>query len=54
MSDRHDLDVLHGEWLVRNRRRTAFLDPDSGWEELPATSRCLPLFSRPASGTPVG
>ncbi|MFI8288606.1 hypothetical protein ACIGBL_05615 [Streptomyces sp. NPDC085614] len=24
---------LDGDWLVRNRRLTDFLDPDSGWEE---------------------
>ncbi|MCX4742093.1 hypothetical protein [Streptomyces antibioticus] len=49
MSDRHDFDFLHGEWLVHNRRRTDFLDPDSGWEEFPATSRCLPLFGGAAN-----
>ena len=42
MSSPHDFDFLHGEWEVANRRRTDFLDPDSGWEEFRATSRCLP------------
>jgi hypothetical protein len=49
MSSPHDFDFLHGEWTVRNRRRADFLDPDSGWEEFRATSRCLPLFDGAAN-----
>ncbi|KUO05898.1 hypothetical protein [Streptomyces caeruleatus] len=49
MSSPHDFDFFHGDWQVRNRRRTDFLDPDSGWEEFPATSRCWPLFDGAAN-----
>ncbi|MGI5379407.1 hypothetical protein ACQEV2_35145 [Streptomyces sp. CA-251387] len=49
MSSPHDFDFFHGEWEVRNRRRTDFLDPDSGWEEFPATTRCWPLFDGAAN-----
>ncbi|MER6673258.1 hypothetical protein [Streptomyces sp. NPDC000983] len=49
MSTPHDFDFLHGEWEVRHRRRTAFLDPNSAWEEFPSTSRCLPLFDGAAN-----
>ncbi|WP_327720512.1 hypothetical protein OG381_38100 [Streptomyces sp. NBC_00490] len=49
MSSPHDFDFLHGEWQVRNRRRTDFLDPDSAWEEFRATSRCWPLFDGAAN-----
>ncbi|GAB2892967.1 hypothetical protein GCM10027074_71340 [Streptomyces deserti] len=49
MSSPHDFDFFHGEWHVRNRRRTDFLDPDSAWEEFPATSRCWPLFDGAAN-----
>jgi hypothetical protein len=49
MSSPHDFDFFHGEWAVVNRRRTDFLDPDSGWEEFPATSRCRPLFDGAAN-----
>jgi hypothetical protein len=49
MSSPHDFDFLHGEWQVRHRRRTDFLDPDSGWEEFPSTSRCRPLFDGAAN-----
>ncbi|MFE2261457.1 hypothetical protein [Streptomyces griseosporeus] len=44
MSSPHDFDFLHGDWEIRNRRRTDFLDPDSGWEEFGATGHCRPLF----------
>jgi len=49
MSSPHDFDFFHGEWRVRHRRRTDFLDPDSGWEEFPATSRCWSLFDGAAN-----
>ncbi|NEB05412.1 hypothetical protein [Streptomyces sp. SID13726] len=49
MSSPHDFDFFHGEWAVTNRRRTDFLDPDSGWEEFAATSRCWPLFDGAAN-----
>jgi hypothetical protein len=49
MSSPHDFDFFHGEWEVRHRRRTDFLDPDSGWEEFPSTSRCWPLFDGAAN-----
>ncbi|MDH6213255.1 hypothetical protein [Streptomyces pseudovenezuelae] len=49
MSSPHDFDFFHGEWEVVNRRRTDFLDPDSGWAEFPATSRCRPLFDGAAN-----
>ncbi|MBY8341705.1 hypothetical protein LXH13_32030 [Streptomyces spinosirectus] len=49
MSGPHDFDFLHGEWQVANRRRTDFLDPDSGWEEFPATAWCRPLFDGAAN-----
>jgi hypothetical protein len=49
MSSPHDFDFLHGAWEVHHRRRTDFLDPDSGWEEFPATSRCFPLFDGAAN-----
>lgn len=49
MSSPHDFDFFHGEWEVLNRRRTDFLDPDSPWEEFPATSRCRPLFDGAAN-----
>ncbi|MBO4255698.1 hypothetical protein [Streptomyces griseorubiginosus] len=49
MSSTHDFDFLHGEWEVANRRRTDFLDPDSGWEEFPATHWCRPLFDGAAN-----
>lgn len=49
MSSPHDFDFFHGEWQVLNRRRTDFLDPDSDWEEFPATSRCWPLFDGAAN-----
>ncbi|MER5912635.1 hypothetical protein ABT124_19615 [Streptomyces sp. NPDC001982] len=49
MSTPHDFDFLHGDWEVRNRRRTDFLDPESDWAEFPATNRCLPLFDGAAN-----
>ncbi|MDQ0584426.1 hypothetical protein [Streptomyces rishiriensis] len=49
MSGPHDFDFLHGEWEVRHRRRTDFLDPDSAWEEFPSTARCRPLFDGAAN-----
>ncbi|MGW7541465.1 hypothetical protein ACWGKQ_10135 [Streptomyces sp. NPDC054770] len=49
MSTPDDFDFLHGEWEVRNRRRTDFLDPDSAWVEFPAVSRCWPLFDGAAN-----
>ncbi|NUT26042.1 MAG: hypothetical protein HOV84_09000 [Streptomyces sp.] len=49
MSSPNDFDFFHGEWAVRHRRRTDFLDPDSGWEEFPGTSRCWPLFDGTAN-----
>jgi hypothetical protein len=49
MSSPRDFDFFHGEWEVFHRRRTDFLDPDSGWEEFPATSRCWPLFDGAAN-----
>jgi len=49
MSSPHDFDFFHGDWQVLNRRRTDFLDPDSDWEEFPATNRCWPLFGGAAN-----
>ncbi|MFD4604027.1 hypothetical protein ACFWPQ_39145 [Streptomyces sp. NPDC058464] len=49
MSTPNDFDFLHGDWAVRNRRRTDFLDPDSTWVEFPAVSRCRPLFDGAAN-----
>ncbi|GHH88162.1 hypothetical protein [Streptomyces capitiformicae] len=49
MSSAHDFDFFHGDWEVRHRRRTDFLDPDSDWEEFPSTSRCRPLFDGAAN-----
>jgi hypothetical protein len=49
MSSPHDFDFLHGEWEVRCRRLADFVDPDSGWEEFPATNRCRPLFDGAAN-----
>ncbi|WP_149826705.1 hypothetical protein [Streptomyces tailanensis] len=49
MSSPHDFDFFHGDWEVHHRRRTDFLDPDSGWEEFPSTSRCRPLFDGAAN-----
>ncbi|MFJ9723582.1 hypothetical protein ACIRP3_12595 [Streptomyces sp. NPDC101209] len=49
MSSPHDFDFLHGEWEVAHRRRTDFLDPDSGWVEFASTSRCFPLFDGAAN-----
>ncbi|MFJ8535252.1 hypothetical protein [Streptomyces sp. NPDC093591] len=49
MSSPHDFDFFHGAWDVLNRRRTDFLNPDSDWEEFPATSRCWPLFDGTAN-----
>ncbi|MDC0766500.1 hypothetical protein [Streptomyces sp. HD] len=49
MSSPNDFAFFHGAWEVRHRRRTDFLDPDSGWEEFPGTSRCWPLFDGAAN-----
>ncbi|MCX4766220.1 hypothetical protein OG562_35635 [Streptomyces sp. NBC_01275] len=49
MSGPHDFDFLHGDWEVRHRRRTDFLDPGGDWEEFPATTRCLPFFDGAAN-----
>ncbi|MFE0250878.1 hypothetical protein [Streptomyces sp. NPDC059010] len=50
MSSPNDFDFFHGDWEVRHRRRrTAFLDPDSDWEEFAGTSRCWPLFDGAAN-----
>ncbi|MFF0162068.1 hypothetical protein ACFYRY_31685 [Streptomyces sp. NPDC005263] len=49
MSSPHDFDFFHGAWEVHHRRRTDFLDPDSGWEEFSATSRCWSLFDGAAN-----
>ncbi|MFE9440269.1 hypothetical protein ACFYO2_14855 [Streptomyces sp. NPDC006602] len=49
MSSPHDFDFFHGEWEVRHRRRTDFLDPESSWEEFGATSRCWSLFDGSAN-----
>jgi hypothetical protein len=45
----HDFDFFHGDWEVRNRRLTDFLDPGSDWKEFPATNRCWPLFDGAAN-----
>ncbi|MFF4399028.1 hypothetical protein [Streptomyces sp. NPDC001480] len=49
MSSPHDFDFFHGEWTVRHRRRTDFLDPESSWEEFPGTNHCRPLFDGAAN-----
>lgn len=49
MSGPHDFDFLHGEWDVRHRRRTDFLDPGSAWEEFGSTAGCRPLFDGAAN-----
>ncbi|MEW2044756.1 hypothetical protein [Streptomyces sp. NPDC005476] len=49
MSGAHDFDFLHGDWDVRHRRRTDFLDPGSDWEEFWSTCRCRPLFDGAAN-----
>ncbi|MER5945558.1 hypothetical protein ABT127_05810 [Streptomyces sp. NPDC001904] len=49
MSTAHDFDFFFGEWDVAHRRRRAFLDPDSGWDEFGATSSCRPLFGGAAN-----
>jgi len=49
MSTAHDFDFLHGDWEVHHRRRTDFLDADSGWEEFPSTTRCWSLFDGAAN-----
>ncbi|PAZ09948.1 hypothetical protein CLM62_43715 [Streptomyces sp. SA15] len=49
MSSPYDFDFFHGEWEAHHRRRTDFLDPDSGWEEFGATSRCWSLFDGAAN-----
>jgi hypothetical protein len=49
MSGPRDFGFLHGEWRVRNRRRTDFLDPGSGWEEFDGTSHCWSLFDGAAN-----
>ncbi|MFJ8591289.1 hypothetical protein [Streptomyces sp. NPDC093598] len=49
MSSPHDFDFFHGDWEVRHRRRTGFLDPDSAWTEFPGTSHCRPLFDGAAN-----
>ncbi|MFJ8494962.1 hypothetical protein ACIRBZ_42510 [Streptomyces sp. NPDC094038] len=49
MSTPNDFGFLHGEWEVRNRRRTGFLDPESAWVEFPAVSSCRPLFDGAAN-----
>ncbi|MEU4878206.1 hypothetical protein [Streptomyces sp. NPDC021608] len=49
MSGPHDFDFLHGEWVVRHRRRTDFLDGDSPWEEFASTAACRPLFDGAAN-----
>ncbi|MGW3913816.1 hypothetical protein ACWEBX_20170 [Streptomyces sp. NPDC005070] len=45
----HGFDFFHGDWDVAHRRRTDFLDPDSGWEEFPAVTHCRPLFGGAAN-----
>lgn len=49
MSGPHDFDFLHGEWEVRHRRRTDFLDPGSQWEEFASTAVCRSLFDGAAN-----
>ncbi|MFJ7077039.1 hypothetical protein [Streptomyces sp. NPDC098781] len=49
MSSPHDFDFFHGDWEVRHRRRTDFLDPACEWDEFPSTSRCRPLFDGAAN-----
>ncbi|MFG3295813.1 hypothetical protein ACGF3G_44395 [Streptomyces sp. NPDC048179] len=49
MSSPHDFDFLHGDWEVRNRRRTDFLAPDGDWTEFPAVCHCRPLFDGAAN-----
>ena len=49
MSTAHDFDFFHGDWVVRHRRRTDFLDPDSDWEEFAGFSRCWSLFDGAAN-----
>lgn len=49
MSGPHDFDFLHGDWEIRNRRRTDFLDPGADWEEFGATDHCRPLFGGAAN-----
>ncbi|MBO1331054.1 hypothetical protein [Streptomyces sp. VRA16 Mangrove soil] len=48
-STAHDFDFFVGEWDVAHLRRRDFLDPDSGWEEFTATSRCWSLFGGAAN-----
>ncbi|GCB44480.1 hypothetical protein [Streptomyces sp. NL15-2K] len=49
MSTPHDFDFLHGEWDIINRRLLNYLDPDSGWEEFPATHWCRSLHDGAAN-----
>jgi hypothetical protein len=49
MSGPHDFDFLHGDWQVRNRLRTGFLDPDGVWTEFPGTTRCWSVFEGAAN-----
>ncbi|MGC0328582.1 hypothetical protein RKD23_001572 [Streptomyces sp. SAI-170] len=49
MSSPHDFDFLHGDWDVRNRLRTDFLDPDSDWTEFTGTTRCWSVFGGTAN-----
>lgn len=48
-STAHDFDFFFGEWDVAHRRRLDFLDPDSGWEQFTARSRCWSLFGGAAN-----
>ncbi|MET9517505.1 hypothetical protein [Streptomyces sp. NPDC002994] len=40
----NDFDFFNGDWNVRNRILTDFLDPDSGWSECEGSTRVQPLF----------
>ncbi|MFE6485784.1 hypothetical protein ACFVGN_23020 [Streptomyces sp. NPDC057757] len=49
MSTAYDFDFLHGEWDIRHRLRTDFLDPGSEWREFAATQVCRSLFGGAAN-----
>ncbi|WP_330297079.1 hypothetical protein [Streptomyces sp. NBC_00503] len=45
----NDFDFFLGDWDVANRWLADFLDPDSGWEEFPGTSRATRHFGGAAN-----
>ncbi|HEX7062661.1 MAG TPA: hypothetical protein VF200_11865 [Woeseiaceae bacterium] len=44
MNGNQEFDFLHGQWLVRNRRRRRCLEGSDDWDEFDSLHKCWPLL----------